>query len=180
MIMGRRLRAGKEADHGDYKMRSLGPRILTMSSFVRSPLLAVALLLAMLPVLTGCAADTKIPTSAATPSPQLSCLRGEVVFGPTCPAERSDAECSDRPFAAELIIQTEDGDEVTRINTGDDGQFQAELAPGEYVLVPVEPNPGAPPTAKPIDFSVESGDCAELRIRYDSGIRGPGSSKQEP
>jgi hypothetical protein len=59
---------------------------------------------------------------------------------------------------------------VKRIVSAADGQFQVELAPGEYVVTPAT---GADtyPIAQPVSVTVLPGAYAEVQINYDTGIR---------
>ncbi len=94
-----------------------------------------------------------------------------VTIGPMCPVMREDVPCPDQPFQATIVVQDEDGVEVTRVESGEDGRFQVYLAPGRYILVPQLPNPGVPPSAEEQSIEVRAGAFTEATIQYDSGIR---------
>ncbi len=98
-------------------------------------------------------------------------IEGAVTIGPICPVERQDTPCPDEPFQATIVVEAENGDEVARTESGEDGRFRVELAPGAYTLVPQSPNPGAPPQAAEQQVEVRAGAFASVTIEYDSGIR---------
>jgi hypothetical protein len=100
-------------------------------------------------------------------------IEGKVVKGPMCPVERIDQPCPDKPLEADIEIQgPDDQDNKLRIRSGKDGRFRIALAPGNYKLTPMAPNPGAPPRAPgPQSVTVESGKYTQVTIKYDSGIR---------
>lgn len=98
-------------------------------------------------------------------------VRGSVTIGPMCPVIQVDTECPDRPFQTAVEVQQADGRVVAKAESDEAGRFQIPLPPGSYVLVPAVPNPGAPPYASPLPFTVVQGDWTTLTVQYDSGIR---------
>jgi hypothetical protein len=126
------------------------------------------------PVLLGAVllSACSLPGSGWPPAAARSGIAGRVVIGSVCPSVQEGQSCPDEPFAATIVVrEREDGREVLTLQTGPDGRFRADLAPGTYVLVPVAPNPGAPPNAEPQVVTVEPGRYTRVTIRYDSGIR---------
>lgn len=113
------------------------------------------------------------PTAAATASDPVdgSGVKGRVLIGPTCPVMTIGTECPDLPYEAELIVVDLNGEEIAEGSSDEDGHFQIQLPPGEYVLKPQTPNLGVPPHAGPIPFTVTEGAYTELLVKYDSGIR---------
>ena len=105
------------------------------------------------------------------PAPKESGVRGLVTIGPICPVMQKGVPCPDLPFSAKIVVEDENGIEVARVVSGDDGAFQLELGAGAYVLVPQSPNPGAPPSADELDVEVLEDAFSEVLIQYDSGIR---------
>ncbi len=111
----------------------------------------------------------QIPT--ATPP---SGIRGTVVLGPTCPGS-TDPGADDpvpclTPYAASLVILDSEGGRVQSITSGNDGKFQVDLAPGDYVVTPV-PGTDPYPIAQPVSVTVAAGDFVDVEINYDTGIR---------
>jgi hypothetical protein len=129
--------------------------------------LTVAILLCA-QAFVGCSyAGIEVPQAELT-----SGIEGLVVIGPTCPIERDDETCPDEPLAATLTVQErESGRAVQTLRSAADGHFRANLAPGDYLLVPVSPNPGVPPYAEPIEVTVEPDRYTNVTVTYDSGIR---------
>ncbi|HEU5431023.1 MAG TPA: hypothetical protein VFU81_05135 [Thermomicrobiales bacterium] len=94
-----------------------------------------------------------------------------MLIGPTCPVERIDGSCGDRPFAAALRIEDASGRLFCTSQSGDDGAFQVAVPPGRYIVAPVDPNPGGLPHGQPEPATVESNQYASVTIHFDSGIR---------
>jgi hypothetical protein len=100
-------------------------------------------------------------------------ITGRAVLGPTCPVEREDTPCPDRPYAGARLRITErgTGDVAATVMAEDDGRFRVPLAPGEYV-VDAEPTEGRPlPFAKPVDVTVRPGEFTHVTMSFESGIR---------
>ena len=68
-----------------------------------------------------------------------------------------------------LLITTEDGKEVERVESNVEGRFALQLPPGSYVLVP-QPVEGLLGTA-PVQRFVVGDDAVTLDVAYDTGIR---------
>ena len=102
--------------------------------------------------------------------PPDSGIEGMVVIGPTCPVEIQGSPCPDRPASAPLSIR-QNGQEVAHTRSLENGTFKIVLAPGSYSVVPVQPSPGIPPTAGPVQVTVKPHEFAHVRIVFDSGIR---------
>jgi len=98
-------------------------------------------------------------------------IEGVMMIGPTCPVQRVDSPCPDRPYAGEVSVRDQSGSVVADVHAGSGGHFRVAVAPGTYDLVPLSPHPGVPPTGKPQTVTVVSGQYAEVTIEYDSGIR---------
>jgi len=115
------------------------------------------------------------PTPPATtiplpPAPQgASGIEGQTLIGPTCPVERLDSPCPDKPYQATLVVLNQSGTEVKRFDTNADGLFRVELPPGTYTLAPQ--SPGRLPRAGQQAVQVTSGQFTSITITYDSGIR---------
>lgn len=112
------------------------------------------------------------PTTTLPPDVTTTRVVGVVKAGPTCPVQQfpPDPACEDRPVTgAVVVIATEDGKEVTRVETDPEGRFDVRLPVGDYVLIP-QPYDGLLGTADRQTFVV--GDAAvELLVGYDTGIR---------
>lgn len=104
-----------------------------------------------------------------TPRPLDNGIEGTVTIGPMCPVMQEDVPCPDQPYQATLTVLTTSGEKVTQFHTDENGRFQIELAPGDYVLHPESPN--SMPFAADISFTVIEHKFTLLEISYDSGIR---------
>jgi len=106
-----------------------------------------------------------------TSYPPGSGIDGLVTIGPVCPVERIDTPCADKPYQATLVIQDEQGLEVVRVQSGEDGRYRVDVAPGTYRLLPQWPNEGGPPTASEQQVEVRANAYTHVDVQYDSGIR---------
>ena len=121
-------------------------------------------------VLIGC---SEIGINLDTPPP-ASGIKGTVLLGPTCPVESSPGANDPVPcvtsYAATLVVLDDEGVKVATITTGDDGKFQVDLAPGDYVVTP-ENGTDTYPIAQPQSVTVASGVYTDIEVNYDTGIR---------
>jgi hypothetical protein len=100
-------------------------------------------------------------------------VSGVALAGPTCPVvtDPPQSGCEDRPVAdATLLVVSQEGDEVARVTTGDDGRFTLDLPPGVYEVRP-QPVDGIMGTAPAVRVTVATDEPAEVTIAYDTGIR---------
>lgn len=131
----------------------------------RTPLrtATVVLLVALLALAAGGCGERPPPDSG---------ISGLVLIGPLCPVEQEGVPCPDGPFEAQVRVRSlPEGDLVDTVRSGADGRFRIALEPGSYRLEPLSPGEGVPPSAAPVDVTVEPGAFAEVTITYDSGIR---------
>ncbi len=130
----------------------------------RSNLIAFAVGLAAVIALAACGAGpTPTPTSG---------IQGQILLGPTCPVQRADQPCPDKPYQATVIVHDAgSGREVRRFTSDADGRFRVPLAPGSYHLVPQSPQGTVFPRGVPADVAVPAGQFVEVTIHYDTGIR---------
>jgi hypothetical protein len=98
-------------------------------------------------------------------------ISGMVLIGPMCPVMRADEPCPDQPFAATLLIRDSLGRELCCVASGEDGRFQIALPPGTYEVIPLAGGAGGLPFAAAQWVEGTHGQCTELTVAYDSGIR---------
>jgi hypothetical protein len=96
-------------------------------------------------------------------------IEGIVLLGPQCPVQSLENPCPDLPYEAWIEVRTASGGSVTRIRSGEDGQFRIGLRPGRYTL---DPKSGSPfPIASEQEVQVNEGVYAEVVVSFDTGIR---------
>ena len=116
------------------------------------------------------AATVEPPASTATPAPTgESGIEGTVTIGPTCPVQRIDSPCPDRPYEATISVLDSAGRKVAEARSGADGRFRLLLPAGTYTLRPE--SSGAFPHAREQSVVVENGRITPVQIVFDSGIR---------
>jgi hypothetical protein len=94
-------------------------------------------------------------------------LAGQVLARPACPGvEREGPACAPAPAAASMTVLSDNGEVVTRFQTGDDGRFAVELPAGHYVLRPELP--GAFGAAEDHEFVVSSGKTTQVDVELSS------------
>lgn len=130
----------------------------------------------------ACSGTTTTPASsqaAATPGPTQSgpapVITGVVTAGPVCPVEANppDPACAPRPVAGAVIVATNDeGDEVGRTLSGDDGAYELVVGQTGTLTVTGQPVEGLMGTPEPQQVTL-TGDVrrATLDLAYDTGIR---------
>jgi hypothetical protein len=115
----------------------------------------------------ACAGDDDAPPE------RTSGIEGLVLAGPQCPVEEAGVLCPDQPLEAVIEIYSSDGSElITTTRSDADGRFYTPLDPGDYLLVPLPPDPGSPfPVAGEQQVIVRPNSTTEVAISYDTGIR---------
>jgi hypothetical protein len=122
-------------------------------------------------VLMACnTTDSSKPQQVGTTD--KSGIEGTVTIGPSCPVQRvDDPSCDDRPYQAEIHVNTNNGVWVKKFTPDAQGNFKIELEPGQYNIDPQTPKEGFLPRASSQDVTVVAGAFTTLNIQYDSGIR---------
>jgi hypothetical protein len=114
--------------------------------------------------------STRVPTApTATPAASGETgITGIATIGPTCPVERIDSPCPDRPYEARITIWQ--GSTLTaETRSGADGHFTVLVPAGEYRVVGES---GATfPRGTETTVSVVEGALSTVALRFDSGIR---------
>ena len=110
-------------------------------------------------------------SSSTPPSSGESGIEGTVTIGPTCPVQRIDSPCPDRPYEATVSVLDAAGSGVlTSVRSGSDGRFRVLLPAGRY-LVRSESETAFSPREFEEIVEVENGRFTQVQIVFDSGIR---------
>ena len=128
---------------------------------------------------------TNHPSPSATSSPARadeSGIEGSVLAGPTCPVERVDDPCPDRPLAVSIwVYEGISGTPVLFapgqplvVRSGQDGRFRQQLPPGTYTLRgPCGGTMACSPYPRIIEqtVTVDGGAFTPVTLHADTGIR---------
>jgi hypothetical protein len=126
--------------------------------------LAVVLVLAAQAVL-ACQAEPAV-------QPAASGIEGQVWIGPTSPILGVGTPETNEPYQATIVFKDgATGEAVAEVRSDEEGRFRIDLEPGNYLVEPQSPNPGAPPYAEPQTASVQPNQFTRIEIVYESGIR---------
>lgn len=108
-------------------------------------------------------------TASAAATRTDSGLRGQVLYGPTCPVQRPGQTC-ERPYQATVVV-THAGARgvIARVGTSANGRFTVRLRAGRY-LVKATSRTGYLRSWSRV-LSVTAHHFTGLTIRFDSGIR---------
>ena len=112
---------------------------------------------------TPAAATATVPPNGDTG------IEGMVTIGPTCPVERIDSPCPDRPYEATIVVLDSGRHLVAEARSDAQGTFRVPLPPGTYTLSPQ--SLAALPYAAEQTVTVSPGRFASVHIQFDSGIR---------
>lgn len=99
---------------------------------------------------------------------QAAGIEGEVLFGPISPIERPGV-LNYRPYQATISVLDQNGQVITKFQSGLDGHFRISLEPGTYILRPESAR--SLPHAPKQTVTVSENKFKQVRITYDSGIR---------
>jgi len=108
---------------------------------------------------------------AVSPPAPGTGIQGVVQAGPTCPVERINSPCPPHPLAATVVVRDAAGREVARTQSGADGHFKVDVAPGTYTVVGLNIGSSMLPRPIPTTVTVTSGSYTTVNVEYDSGIR---------
>jgi len=103
------------------------------------------------------------------PCPDPSGVEGRVTAGPTCPVQRADDPCPDKPVETTLRLLRRDGSVAATGKSGADGTFRIAAAPGSYRLEADWPSRAGGCSA--VDVTVEQGRFTHADVSCDTGIR---------
>ncbi|HKY77093.1 MAG TPA: hypothetical protein VJS45_13185, partial [Acidimicrobiia bacterium] len=103
------------------------------------------------------------------PCPAASGVTGRVTAGPTCPVERPDEPCPDKPVETTLRLLRKDGSVAATGKSYSDGSFRMIVEPGSYRLVADWPSRIG--GCSPVEVSVEYGRFTYTEVSCDTGIR---------
>jgi hypothetical protein len=102
-------------------------------------------------------------------APCASGVAGRVTAGPTCPVERPDAPCADRPMETTLRLVRKDGTVAATDRSFSDGSFRIIAPPGRYRLEADWPSRTG--GCGPVEVTVEYGRFTDADVSCDTGIR---------
>lgn len=100
-------------------------------------------------------------------------IEGEAVISPASPGPQRQGQPGSAPYRTTLaVVNTADGREVARVQTGPDGRFRVSLPPGEYTIGPSpEEERRRFPRGEAHTVKVLPGQFIRVTIDFDSGMR---------
>ena len=99
-------------------------------------------------------------------------MEGKIHAGPTCPVEREDQPCPDRPVETSLRLVRSDGTVAANGKSDADGKFRFAAPPGKYQLVAdYGSGAGGPGGCPPVDVLIERDRYTFADVSCDTGIR---------
>ncbi len=96
---------------------------------------------------------------------------GQVLMGPIVPGPETPGQVNEAPFSALFSVLRNDGSIAGRFQSDDDGQFEIDLRPGDYTVVPDASAPFPNPEGQTRSVTVPEQGYAEVILRFDTGIR---------
>ncbi len=114
---------------------------------------------------------TSSPLPTATTYPKAkSGVEGTITLGPTCPVQRVDQPCPDKPYQTTFLITKSGESKPVAIGQSNlAGMFSIGLVPGSYTMTFNEVK--TLPRCAPQTFEVTQDTYTKLSISCDSGIR---------
>lgn len=99
---------------------------------------------------------------------------GQAVVDAGCPVLRPDSPCPQHPVRARITVtRAGSGEVAASVETDAQGQFRIPLPAGTYLLHPANVTSAPVPRAGVVRVTVEAGRYRQVRIQFDSGVRGP-------
>ena len=121
---------------------------------------------ALLIMLAGCSLDRE-----TSPGPPTGVLRGDVLAGPTCPVESTNAvNCEPAPVGGTVQVWQGDAN-VGEVSIRVDGTFRMDIPSGEYDLKVVTSDATGPLVCEDSPVTIVAGAASEVHLRCDTGIR---------
>lgn len=110
--------------------------------------------------------------AAVTPQGE-SGIEGQALISPAGPGPLRQGQSGSAPFQTTLaVLNTSDGREVARVQTGSDGRFRISLPPGEYTIgPPPDQQPRRFPRGEEHTVKVLPGQFTKVTVGFDSGMR---------
>ncbi len=128
--------------------------------------------------------STTVGASATTTAQPngASAIEGILLAGPTCPVQRIDDPCPDRPLTTTIWVYEGTSERPVALGpgqplivmTGEDGRFRLQLEPGTYTLRgPCGGTMVCPsfPLIMPQTVTVSAGAFSTVTLHADTGIR---------
>jgi hypothetical protein len=115
------------------------------------------------------AATGTIATATAAPAVSGTGVSGVALVGPTCPVQRLDDACADKPWQGIVVARSLSGSDAGRAMTDAEGRFSIQLQPGTYLVVTL--TSGVLPAPASAQITVVTGQMTQLELILDSGIR---------
>lgn len=102
--------------------------------------------------------------------PSGSGIKGQALVTSACPGPVQPGKvCPNQPYLGIIQVTDQTGNIFAEISTAEDGSFQVDLPPGDYLLT--LPPGNKHPIATSLSFSVVPGEYNQVQFLIDSGMR---------
>ncbi len=144
------------------------PAVTATGAASASPATAIAAASATSPAASATGTPAAMAATATPPASGETGIAGTATVGPTCPVERADSPCPDRPYEARITVW-QGSTMVSETRSGADGRFTVLLPPGTYRVV--GESGSTFPHGTETTATVVEGQLTQVTLRFDSGIR---------
>ena len=97
-------------------------------------------------------------------------IEGTVLMGPMCPVVTYPSSCPDQPFSALFHVFNEEGNDVSKFQSDEQGHFRVELSPGEYNII-VDESVAFLQRRQSKKVIVNEKEFTSVTLLFDTGIR---------
>jgi hypothetical protein len=113
------------------------------------------------------------PKCEFAPCPEIKTgtLKGKVIIGLLCPIEPCPTSISNPYISRAIILQRQDGEFLPPINLQADGNFEAKISAGTYILNLSDCTFLGCQRSLPKTIIIEENKTTEINIDIDTGIR---------
>lgn len=121
----------------------------------------------LLPLLLGAVVAGSVIVSCGEPS---SGIAGTTIVDVGCPTQPVGEDCPTRPLPARILVTDGEGEIVGRALSGEAGEFNLRLPPGEYNILASNMEGTPLPYAEQVPVTVRAGEVTQVTVEFESGV----------